>query len=153
MENNKLYFIATKNGTGKKVEVPNSDHSEEEGLISDPENYIKLEEGDSIASCFDINENTPIFCITEKGVGLRFKPSDLRTMGKEATGLRIIKLEDGDKLLDSFEIKDEEKMKIITYGDLTTTLEANDIPILKRGSRGVTIIKLNEGDFVDDVQI
>ena len=89
----KLYFIATEKGMGIKVGVSPEDWDEEAG-IKVPSDYIRLEEGDSILSEFEVDEMKGIFCITTKGFGFRFQPSDLRAMGKGMPGVRIAKLED-----------------------------------------------------------
>jgi len=80
-------MMVTKNGTGKKSSAMHFHDVRRSGLIA-----IKLETGDELISASFASKNDEIVIATREGQSIRFKESDVREMGRNAAGVRVIKL-------------------------------------------------------------
>ncbi|MFA6295343.1 MAG: DNA gyrase C-terminal beta-propeller domain-containing protein, partial [Candidatus Paceibacterota bacterium] len=85
-------MMVTKNGTGKKTSAKHFRDVRRSGLIA-----ITLDEGDELISVSFVSKNDEIVIATKEGQSIHFKGSDVREMGRNAAGVRVIKLAEGDK--------------------------------------------------------
>lgn len=85
-------MMVTKNGTGKKTSAGHFKDVRRSGLIA-----ITLEAGDELISASFISKSDEIVIATKEGQSIRFKESDVREMGRNAAGVRVIKLEKGER--------------------------------------------------------
>ncbi len=84
-------MMVTKNGTGKKTSAQNFKDVRRSGLIA-----ITLDVGDELISASFIEKGDSIVIATREGQSIRFKESDVREMGRNAAGVRVIRLEEAD---------------------------------------------------------
>ncbi|MFA6553937.1 MAG: DNA gyrase subunit A [Candidatus Paceibacterota bacterium] len=82
-------MMVTKSGTGKKSSAKHFHDVRRSGLIA-----ITLEAGDELISVSFVSKNDEIVLATKDGQSIRFKESDVREMGRNATGVRVIKLDE-----------------------------------------------------------
>jgi len=134
MDNNKTYLIASPDGIGAKTNTP-----------STPENETEFS--------LEIHDDETILCLTEKGFGFRFNPSDLRVMDQDSPGVAIIELPEHDSLFSIHSVRDNDIFQITSSSDNTIEIPSNEIPILPRGNTGVRLIKLEDDETVTDLQI
>ena len=85
-------MMVTKNGTGKKSSAKHFHDVRRSGLIA-----ITLDEGDELISASFVSKNDEVVIATKEGQSIRFKESDVREMGRNAAGVRVIRLEEGKK--------------------------------------------------------
>ena len=89
-------LTATENGYGKKTKV------EEYRLIKRGGggviNIKTSERNGNVVNVKCVNETDDIIFITEKGIVMRTKVSEISVIGRNTSGLRLIKLNSGDKL-------------------------------------------------------
>lgn len=64
--------------------------------------------GDMIA-IREVVDNEDLMIITENGMVIRLKMSEIRTMGRNTQGVRLVKLKEGDKISDITSIQEEEQ--------------------------------------------
>ena len=83
-------MMVTKNGTGKKSSAKHFKDVRRSGLIA-----ITLEEVDELISASFVSKSDEIVIATKDGQSIRFKESDVREMGRNAAGVRVIKLPEG----------------------------------------------------------
>ncbi|MEK7609764.1 MAG: DNA gyrase subunit A [Patescibacteria group bacterium] len=83
-------IMITKNGTGKKTSAKHFKDVRRSGLIA-----ITLDDGDELISASFVSKNDNVVIATREGQSIRFKESDVREMGRNATGVRVIKIADG----------------------------------------------------------
>jgi DNA gyrase subunit A len=83
-------MMVTRNGTGKKSSAKHFKDVRRSGLIA-----ITLEEGDELISASFVSKSDEIVIATKDGQSIRFKESDVREMGRNAAGVRVIKLPEG----------------------------------------------------------
>jgi DNA gyrase subunit A len=84
-------MMITKNGTGKKTSAAHFNDVRRSGLIA-----ITLDQGDELISASFVSENDEVVIATREGQSIHFKESDVREMGRNAAGVRVIKLAEED---------------------------------------------------------
>jgi len=88
-------MMVTKNGTGKKSSAKHFKDVRRSGLIA-----ITLDDGDELISASFVSPHDEIVIATKEGQSIRFKESDVREMGRNAAGVRVIKIETSGKNAD-----------------------------------------------------
>ncbi len=96
-------LMATKSGVVKKTPLGDFKNIRNVGIIA-----INLRDGDELIDVKQTNSDNDIFLVTAKGMCIRFSETDVRSMGRSATGVRGISLSDGDEVV---------AMQIDTQGD------------------------------------
>ena len=80
-------MMVTKNGTGKKSSAAHFKDVRRSGLIA-----ITLDSGDELISVSFVSKSDEVVIATKEGQSIHFKESDVREMGRNAAGVRVIKL-------------------------------------------------------------
>ncbi|MDD5068758.1 MAG: DNA gyrase subunit A [Candidatus Pacebacteria bacterium] len=139
-QENLSILMVTKEGTGKKVTAENFVEVRRSGLIA-----IKLDEKDELISASFVDKNQTAIITTSKGQSIRFKESDVRVMGRNAAGVRVMKLSKGDAVIAAEVITAEAKDTMLLgitangYGKRTPLKEYK---IQKRGGSGIKTAKI-----------
>lgn len=87
-------MLVTKGGTGKKTSGENFKDVRRSGLIA-----ITLEDGDELISASFCTKGDDIVLATKDGQSIRFEEADVREMGRNAAGVRVIKLDKNDAVI------------------------------------------------------
>ena len=87
-------FFATKNGTVKRTAVSAFKNIRNIGLRA-----VNLEEGDRLINVMGTTGEDNILLATRNGMAICFAESDVRAMGRAATGVRGISLREGDEVI------------------------------------------------------
>ena len=107
ISNSKYLFFATEKGLVKKVELSAFDNVRRSGLIA-----IKIKEDDKLIWAKPTSGSDHIQLVTAKGQAIRFKETDVRDMGRGASGVHGIRIKNGDCVVGMGVIKtDKEKLK------------------------------------------
>ncbi|MBZ5707280.1 MAG: DNA gyrase subunit A [Acidobacteriia bacterium] len=93
-EESRYVFFATRNGTVKKTEVKDFSHVMSRGIIA-----INIEKGDELVAASLTDGNQIIFLASHDGQAIRFDENDVRSMGRNATGVRGMNLEEKDYIV------------------------------------------------------
>jgi DNA gyrase subunit A len=80
-------MMVTKNGTGKKTSAAHFKDVRRSGLIA-----ITLDQGDELISASFVSKGEEVVIATKEGQSIHFNESDVREMGRNAAGVRVIKL-------------------------------------------------------------
>jgi len=91
MVNDQFLVMLTKNGLIKKTPIEDFANVRRSGMIA-----IKLQKGDELKWVKLSSGKDEIIAATARGQSIRFKESQLRPMGRTATGVRAIKLKKDD---------------------------------------------------------
>ncbi len=83
-------MMVTKNGTGKKTSAKHFKDVRRSGLIA-----ITLDTGDELISASFVSKGDEVMIATKEGQSIHFKESDVREMGRNAAGVRVIRLAEG----------------------------------------------------------
>lgn len=86
-ENIKFLVMATKNGIIKKTEIEEFSNVRRSGLIS-----IKLKKNDELRWVKASSGNDEVMVIASNGQAIRFKEKDIRSMGRNASGVMAMRL-------------------------------------------------------------
>ncbi len=90
-ETQRYLFFVTRNGVVKKTAFNAYDSPRSHGLIA-----IGLRDGDELVGVLPTSGDDDVLLVTRNGRGIRFAESDVRSMGRGASGVRGIKLLDDD---------------------------------------------------------
>ena len=93
-EENKYVFFATRNGTVKKTEVKDFSHVMSRGIIA-----INIDKGDELVAATLTDGNQIVFLAAHEGLAVRFDENDVRSMGRNATGVRGMNLAEKDYIV------------------------------------------------------
>lgn len=125
-------FMTTVEGTVKKTPVKDYDNIRNNGLIT-----IKLDKDDELRWVNISSGEDEIVVSTALGQAIRFKESDVRSMGRAARGVRGVRLRAGDKVV-GMDVADETRKLLVMsengYGKMTKT---SNFPTHKRGGIGI----------------
>jgi DNA gyrase subunit A len=133
---NYLVF-STKLGQIKKTSFSEYDKSRREGFIA-----INLREGDELVRVVETHGSDDVFLVTQSGMTIRFSEQDVRSMGRDAAGVRGVRLKAGDQVVSCDIARDEADILLITdagYGKRTKVERFNR---QARGGQGVRGIRL-----------
>lgn len=146
----KMVFMATANGTVKKVALTEFMRPRSSGIIA-----LELDEGDSLIGV-DITDGTrDIMLFSNSGKAVRFSEEDVRSMGRTARGVRGIKLQDGQKMISLIVVKPEGTILTATQNGYGKRTEVEEFASHGRGGQGVIAIQTSDrnGEVVGAVQV
>ena len=139
-EESKYLMFVTKKGIVKKTNISEFDSIRTNGKIC-----ISLKENDELISVRKTSGNDLVLLGSNSGRMVKFNESQIRVMGRTASGVRGINLEDGKFNCIGAEIAtDDNKILIVTekgYGKQTNVCEYRTT---SRGSKGVKALNITE---------
>ncbi len=143
-------FFATRNGTVKKTPLTEFAFRLARGKIA-----INLDEGDALVDVALTDGGRDIMLFASNGKAVRFDESEVRSMGRTATGVRGIRLAEGERVVSL--VVPEGEGDILTasergYGKRTPLSE---YPKKGRGTQGVIAIQTTarNGQLVGAIQL
>ncbi len=136
-----LMFV-TREGLVKKTALSDYDKSRSDGLIA-----INLREGDELVTVFDTSGADDVVVVSGNGATIRFAETDVRSMGRAASGVRGMRLRDGDRVVaaDAAAHEDPRDLLVITDGGYGKRTALSNYPRKGRGTMGVRGIRIMEG--------
>ena len=145
-------LMCTKKGTVKKTEVPEFENIRRTGVIA-----ITLDEaGDTLEWARRTDGNKDVLITTANGVLIRFSEADVRSMGRNAAGVRGITLDEGDKVVSMDVLSKEDDKKhalIISEGGYGKRTEVGEYRTQGRAGRGVRCLGLRDNDHAVKMSI
>ena len=93
-EEGRYIFFATRNGTVKKTELKEFSHVRSIGIIA-----INIEKGDELVAARLTDGQQIVFLASHDGQAIRFDENDVRSMGRNATGVRGMNLGTNDYIV------------------------------------------------------
>lgn len=131
--------MLTKQGIIKKTDMANYANIRKGGLIA-----INLKEDDSLIGVMTTDGNDQILVATRNGMCIKFSETNVRPLGRAATGVKAIQLKDGDYVVSVGKVTPNAKVLNVTekgYGKQTPVEEFN---VQHRGGMGVKVHQLTE---------
>lgn len=135
-------MMVTKNGTGKKSSAKHFHDVRRSGLIA-----ITLETGDELISASFVSKDDNVVIATRDGQSIRFDESDVREMGRNAAGVRVIKLAKDDAVISADVVsKDAKNPALFVMGEhgygKKTSLD--EYKIQNRGGSGILTMNVTD---------
>lgn len=135
-----LYVVmVTRRGTTKKTELSEFAYSRSKGIIA-----INVEENDELIAVELSDGKKQIFIATHDGMAIRFNESDVRSMGRQAYGVRGVELREGDYVVSVSVVNGNEQMLSISEYGLGKRTSVDAYRKQARGGVGVINMKVTD---------
>ena len=134
----KFLFFATKKGQVKKTTFSEYDKSRRDGFIA-----ISLKSDDELVRVIQTHGNDHVFMVAKSGMTIRFHESDVRSMGRDAAGVRGMKLRDAEDEVVSCDVaRDDATILIVTNSGFGKRTKLDKFNPQTRGGQGVRGMKI-----------
>lgn len=138
----KQYLVMlTKNGTIKKTALEDFTNIRRTGIIA-----INLQKGDLLSGVKLSSGKDDILIVTAMGQAIRFKESQLKPLGRSASGVRAIRLKKNDGVAGFDIIKSGEanlKALVVTENGFSKQTSLKEYKTQSRGGSGIKTAKIN----------
>jgi DNA gyrase subunit A len=132
-------FFTTKEGISKRSPLSSFANIRNNGLIA-----LNLREEDELISVKLTDGTKEIIIGTKNGMLIRFAESDVRSMGRTATGVKGISLRNDDEVVGMEVLEEDTEILIVTkngYGKRTPSMEYR---VQSRGGKGIKTCNITE---------
>ena len=139
-------FFATQQGTVKKTTLNEFGNVRKGGIIA-----IGIEPGDTLievkltrGSTGDTDPGDDVVLITHGGMSIRFSESDVRSMGRSATGVRGISLDEGDTLVAAAIVVPDATLLVAGENGIGKRTDFSEYRVQSRGGKGIITMKTGD---------
>ncbi|ALS25780.1 subunit A of DNA gyrase [Paenibacillus sp. 32O-W] len=132
-------FFATRQGIVKKTPLDDYANIRKIGLIA-----INLREDDALIGVKLTDGNREIIMGTSQGMSIRFPESDVRSMGRSATGVKGIQLEENDTVIDMDVVVPDQDVLIVTAKGYGKRTPMSEYRVQSRGGKGIKTLNVTE---------
>lgn len=142
-------ILATKSGIAKKTKLSSFENIRKNGIIA-----ITLKEDDDLMdeliSVRRTCGNDELIVVTEKGMSIRFREEDIRTMGRSAMGVKAITLGEDDNVVAMDIASDDKFLLVISEQGFGKKTPIAEYRTQIRGGKGIITYNIREktGDIV-----
>jgi len=146
----KAVFMATANGTVKKVALTDFMRPRANGIIA-----LELETGDTLVGVDITTGKQDVMLFSNSGKAVRFSEEDVRTMGRTAKGVRGIRLRPGQRMISLIVLQPDGKILTATQNGYGKRTDVSEFMAQGRGGQGVIAIQTSErnGQVVGALQV
>jgi DNA gyrase subunit A len=141
----KYLAMATRDGVIKKTPLDDFKNIRRTGIIA-----ITLSKGDALKGVKLTGGKDQILLTTAKGQSIRFAETDIRSMGRGASGVRAIRLGKGD-MVAGFDIIEESKTRdkelrvlVVMVNGFAKQTPLKEYKVQKRGGSGIRTANITE---------
>lgn len=137
---NTFAFMVTEQGQMKKTSLEEYSNPRRNGITA-----ISLEKGDLLRDVKLTDGTHELVIGTHEGIAIRFPESEVRSMGRSASGVRAIRLEKGDKVIGAVSLKrTKTTILVATENGFGKRSELAEYRISHRGGKGIATLKATE---------
>ncbi|MGN0262594.1 MAG: DNA gyrase subunit A [Eggerthellaceae bacterium] len=130
-------LFATANGMVKKTSMKLYDRQREEGMIA-----INLKDDDQLIAVRRIKPEENVVMVSSAGRAIVWNESEVRSMGRDTTGVRGMSVGAGDHVLDMAIAKPDSDLFVITEKGYGKRTKLSEYPSHHRGGQGVYTITM-----------
>jgi len=131
--------MATAQGTIKKTVLSAYGNVRKGGI-----NAINIVDGDRLIAVKMTEGNNELILGTKDGFAIRFNESDVRDMGRTATGVRGVNLSSKDRVVGLIVIKRQCTILVVTEKGFGKRSDIKDYRTTKRGGKGIITVKTSD---------
>ena len=124
--------MLTKQGVIKRTPLSAYENIRRSGLIA-----INLNDGDRLAWSGITSGENELVVATKQGMAIRFAESDLRVLGRTATGVRAIRLAEGDEVVGAGIVREGATVLTVTEEGKGRRTRIEDYRVQYRGGKGI----------------
>lgn len=132
-------FMATKQGLVKKTPLSEFKNLRKNGLIA-----INLKEGDELLKVKVTRGDADIIIVSEGGNAIKFNETDVRPMGRTASGVKSMNLREDDIAVCMDIASDEEDLLVISENGFGKRTPLTEYKRQNRGGVGLITYKISE---------
>ncbi|PFA68016.1 DNA gyrase subunit A [Bacillus sp. AFS015802] len=132
-------FFTTKQGISKRTPVSDFANIRTNGLIA-----INLRENDELISVKLTDGEKDMIIGTKQGMLIRFPETDVRSMGRTATGVKGINLSDDDIVVGMEILEDKSDVLVVTVNGYGKRTPASEYRVQTRGGKGLKTCNVTE---------
>jgi DNA gyrase subunit A len=146
----KFVFMVTSSGTCKKTSLTNFSRPRKGGIIA-----IDLRDGDKLVGVEITSGEHDIMLFSANGKSIRFKESDVRSVGRTAIGVRGIRLAEKDEVVSLIVANQDSPILTTTEKGYGKRTDLDEYRAQARGGSGVISIKTSDrnGKVVGAIQV
>jgi DNA gyrase subunit A len=147
---NRYVFFVTKRGVVKRTDLSAFANVRTSGIIA-----LGIDEGDELVAVKITDGSKDILLSTAQGMSIRFPEEEVRSMGRQAYGVKGITLEEGDEVVGADVVEKETTILTVTENGYGKRTEEGEYRTQGRGGKGIIDIKTTErnGKVVGLVQV
>ncbi|PLR75931.1 DNA gyrase subunit A [Bacillus sp. V3-13] len=132
-------FFTTKEGISKRSPLTSFAHIRNNGLIA-----LNLREGDELISVRLTDGSKEIIIGTKKGMLIRFPETDVRSMGRTATGVKGINIDKDDEVVGMEVLEEKSDILIVTKKGYGKRTPAEEYRVQGRGGKGIKTCNITD---------
>ncbi|MGG5254497.1 DNA gyrase subunit A [Neobacillus sp. SM06] len=138
-------FFTTKEGISKRSPLTSFANIRNNGLIA-----LNLREEDELISVRLTDGSKEIIIGTKKGMLIRFSETDVRSMGRTATGVKGITLNSDDEVVGMEVLEENTDILIVTKNGFGKRTPAHEYRVQSRGGKGIKTCNITDknGDLI-----
>ncbi|HVG62528.1 MAG TPA: DNA gyrase C-terminal beta-propeller domain-containing protein, partial [Hyalangium sp.] len=147
---NRYVFFVTKRGVVKRTDLSAFANVRTSGIIA-----LGIDDGDELVAVKITDGSKDILLSTAQGMSIRFPEEEVRSMGRQAYGVKGITLEDGDEVVGADVVEKGTTILTVTENGYGKRTEETEYRSQGRGGKGIIDIKTTErnGKVVGLVQV
>jgi DNA gyrase subunit A len=132
-------FFATRQGTVKKTGLAEFGNVRKGGIIA-----IGIDQGDNLIDVKLTSGQNEVILITREGMSIRFNEEDVRSMGRQAAGVKGITLEKDDRVVALAVVVPDAKLLVAGENGIGKRTDFEEYRIQSRGGKGIITMKMTE---------
>ncbi len=136
-EVDRFLIMATKKGIVKKTELTAYSNPRQTGIIA-----LTLDDGDELIRVGVTRGDQDIFLATRQGISIRFKETDVRSIGRTARGVIGIRLEEDDEVIGMEVLSEGSTILTVSEGGYGKRTSATEYRVQSRGGKGLINLRL-----------
>ncbi|MFA5834189.1 MAG: DNA gyrase subunit A [Bacteroidota bacterium] len=137
---NQFVFMVTEEGQMKKTSLMEFSNPRKNGIGA-----ISLDKHDLLRDVKLTDGTHELVIGTHEGIAIRFPESEVRAMGRSASGVRAIKLSSGDKVIGAVSLKrTKTTILVATEHGFGKRSDLGDYRVSHRGGKGIATLKAND---------
>ena len=132
-------FFTTKHGISKRSPLSSFAHIRNNGLIA-----LHLREEDELISVRLTDGDKEIIIGTKNGLLIRFHETDVRSMGRTATGVKGITLGQDDEVVGMEVLEENSEILVVTHNGYGKRTPAVEYRLQNRGGKGIKTCNITD---------
>jgi DNA gyrase subunit A len=149
-EDDRFVFFVTRKGVVKRTDLNAFSNVRSAGIIA-----LGVDDGDSLVAVFITDGTKDVLLSTAQGMSIRFPESEVRSMGRQAYGVKGITLDQGDEVVGADVVEPGTTILTVTENGYGKRTEEAEYRVQGRGGKGIIDIKTTErnGNVVGLAQV
>ncbi len=132
LDEEKYIAMITSKGTIKRTKLSEFRNTRKSGIIA-----ISIEEDEELSFVKMTSGDDELIVSTKKGMAIRFKETDVRSMGRTAHGVRAITLKADDKVIAMEVVNENTRLLTVTETGYGRISPISDYRLQSRGGKGI----------------